>query len=348
MSVIYRNIKAPLFIKIEKNILADVRTILQKEHLTFNKPLIISSQNVMNSGGKEIMQGFTQEAIYLTDGNTIEEANNIALSIKQNHNDLIIALGGGRILDLGKYAATQTDINYISIPTSPSHDGLASPIAVLTDANNKKISLSVNMPMGILVDLTLVKKAPLKNIQAGTGDLISNFSAIYDWQLANSEKNEAIDDFAVSLAYSAADLIYGNVGQEKIDLTSETFLKTLINGLILSGIAMNIAGSSRPCSGAEHKISHAIDELYPNTNLHGIQVAYATLLTEKLRGHDYSLYIKLFKNIGLPVHYTDLGLTSEQISKAIELAATSRAERFTILEKQKINTNQIKDLINDL
>ena len=282
MSVIFRNLQAPLFIKIEKNILKDVRNILQAEHLQFERPLIISSKRILEVGGNEVMQGFSEEAVQLVEDNTQAQAQEIIREAKEKNNDLIIAVGGGKVLDTGKYVGTKANLNYVSVPTSPSHDGIASPVAVLKNEEGIAESLGVNMPMGILVDLEIIKKAPLSNIQAGTGDLLSNFSALADWRLAHQDLGEKIDDFAASLAYSSADLIYGNFGQEmKIDLTSEKFLKTLVNGLVLSGIAMNIARSSRPCSGAEHEISHALDKLYPGTAMHGQQVALGTLIAEK-------------------------------------------------------------------
>lgn len=349
MSVIFRNLQAPLFIKIEKNILSKIRNILQDQYLQFERPLIVSDNDILELGGNEILQGFSEEAVYLCEDNSITEAKKIITEAKEKNNDLIIAVGGGKILDVGKYAATKAQMNYISVPTTPSNDGLASPIAVLKNDEGVSESLGVNMPMGILVDLEIIKKAPLQNIQAGTGDLISNFSALADWKLAHQDLSEKIDDFAASLAYSAADLIYGNFGKElKIDLTSEKFLKTLVNGLVLSGIAMNIAGSSRPCSGAEHEISHALDKLYPGTAMHGQQVALGTLIAEKLRDNDYANYKKFFTAVGLPTSYKDLGFTEEQMIKAIEFAPKTRADRYTILEKLNLDTEKIKETINSL
>ncbi len=348
MSVIFRNLQAPLFIKVESNILSKTRDILQKQHLRFERPLIISEKIILELGGNEVLQGFEEEAIYICSENSLAEADKIIKEVQEKNNDLIIAVGGCRILDVGKYAATKAKMNYVSIPTSPSTDGIASPVAVLKNEKGVTESLSVNMPMGILVDLELMKKAPVKNIQAGTADLISNFSALEDWKLAQEEKGEQMDDFAASLAYSSADLLYGNVNEIDIDLTSTKFLKTLVNGLIISGIAMNIAGSSRPCSGAEHKISHAIDKLFPGTAMHGQQVALGTILAEKLRGgDDYENYKKLFKNLDLPTSYKDLGLTEEQMIQVIKFAPKTRPGRYSILEKLSLSKEQIKQHINE-
>lgn len=349
MSVISRNIPAPLFIKIESGAFSRMQNILQENHLKFEKPFIISSQNVLELGGNEIVAQFDEPSTYLISENSIKEGEEISRSLKENANDVVICIGGGRTLDLGKFAATKAKINYISIPTSPSNDGIASPVAVLKNSEGITESIGVNMPMGILVDLDVMKSAPIDNIKAGTGDLLSNFSAIADWQLSYKETGEQIDDFAASLAYSAADLVYGKfTGDMKIDLTSEQFLRTLVNGLILSGIAMNIAGTSRPCSGAEHEISHAIDKLFPGKSMHGLQVSLGILIAEKLRKNSFENYKSFFENVGLPVKPEDVNITKDELVEAIMFAPKTRADRYTILEKENLSEDKIKELVNSL
>lgn len=338
MPVIFRKIEVPVFIKIENNCLKRIKEILAEQQLNFIKPLYIVSSRIAK------LNIFPEKEIYIPQDNSLTAAEKIFSQIKDH--DVIISVGGGKILDLGKYVATKASLNYITVPTSPSNDGIASPIAVLRNDQGITESLGVNMPMGILVDMDLMKSAPLDNIRAGIGDLISNYSALLDWQLAHDEKKEKIDDFAASLAYSAADLIYSQQqGKEKIDLRDEKFLKTLINGLILSGVAMNIAGSSRPCSGAEHEISHAIDKLYPGTAAHGTQVAVAMIIVEKMRKKDVSGIINFYKSIGMPINYQAIGLNKEQIIQAIIYAPQTRPDRFTILEKLNLSGDQIAKYI---
>ena len=338
MPVIFRKIEVPVFIKIENDCLRRINEILEEQQLNFKKPLYILSSRMAK------LNIFPKKEIYIPQDNSLIQAEKILSQIKDY--DVIISVGGGKILDLGKYVATKAELNYISVPTSPSNDGIASPIAVLKNKLGATESLGVNMPMGILVDMDLMKVAPLENIRAGIGDLISNYSALLDWQLAHDEKKEKIDDFAASLAYSAADLIYSQQqGKEKIDLRNEKFLKTLINGLILSGVAMNIAGSSRPCSGAEHEISHAIDKLYPGTAAHGTQVAVAMIIVEKLRNKDCAGLINFYQSVGLPINYQDIGLNKEQIIKAVLYAPQTRPDRFTILDKLNLSGDQIEKYI---
>jgi glycerol-1-phosphate dehydrogenase [NAD(P)+] len=141
-------------------------------------------------------------------------------------------------------------------------------------------------------------------------DLVSNLSALEDWKLGSKRNGEYINNFAYSLSLLSANSIL-NYSRE--DLYTDPFLQSLAYGLILSGLSMVIAGSSRPCSGAEHQISHVIDELYPDrATLHGIQVAWGHLLLEhKYRKKNLKTILDFFTSVGLIdeieklIHYND-------------------------------------------
>ena len=130
-------------------------------------------------------------------------------------------------------------------------------------------------------------------------------------------------------------------------LTSYNFLDVYIESLVLSGISMSIAGNSRPCSGAEHLISHAIDEIYgSNTKaLHGIQVMIATLYLEKIMGidllsreeikDDISDLEKILRSYGMPTKFSDIGINNEELKVILEKAPSTRKGRFTVLDQIK-------------
>ncbi len=345
MTVILRNIQIPLFIKIERGILKTLGSLLEEHHLYFQKPLIISEETILELGGNDAVQALNHPATILFTDNTIAIGDAIAAEVRNKGNDLIVSIGGGRIVDLGKYVATKSQTNYISVPTSPSNDGICSPVAVLKNDSGQTESISVNMPIGILVDTAMLTSAPAVNVRAGIGDLISNLSAIADWKLAYKAGKEAVDDFAASIATSAAELVYETCRGTNIDVRGEEFLKTLVHGLILSGIAMNIAGNSRPCSGAEHKLSHAIDHLYPGVSMHGLQVAYGTLLCNWLRGEAIDHLLELYHNTQLPILSTDLGLSEEQIVEAWLYAPQTRSGRYTIIEQLHLSREEISDRV---
>lgn len=336
--MISHQISVPLFIKIANNAFQNFFVYL-KEYKIKAKKIVVVADKIFLPLAKKISLH-----VLVVGDNSLTLAEEIAKRVKKY--DLLVAIGGGRALDVGKYVATKAKINYINVPTTVSNDGICSPIAVLKNKKGLTESLGVKMPLGIILDLKIIRTSPLDNIRAGVGDLISNFSALKDWKLASEEKKEKWDDFAALLSFTGTDFFFSKYKNKKrINLRDEEFLRTLVDGLVLSGLSMDIAGTSRPCSGGEHEISHAIDQLFPGSALHGQQVAVATLLCEKLRHNDYKEYTKFFKLIGLPTKYQELGLTRQQMIKALVYAPKTRPGRFTILEKVKINQKIAKKIL---
>ena len=118
------------------------------------------------------------------------------------------------------------------------------------------------------------------------------------------------------------------------DTGSEVFLKHLASSLVISGIAMMLEGSSRPCSGSEHMISHAIDFLFPEKRgVHGMQVAFGTLLSELMRGNDIGRLTDIFRSVGLPTRAENIGLSSEEVVAAVREAPRMRPEVHTVLNE---------------
>ena len=150
----------------------------------------------------------------------------------------------------------------VAVATSLAHDGIASPVASLEDDDaGRKSSYGVQMPIAVVVDLDYVRRSEPAMRRSGIGDAISNLSAIADWRLAERERGEAVDGVAVTFARVAATSIVHR--EDGID--DDDFLIALAEALVLSGLAMATAGSSRPCSGGDHEILHAIDHLFPGT-----------------------------------------------------------------------------------
>jgi glycerol-1-phosphate dehydrogenase [NAD(P)+] len=171
--------------------------------------------------------------------------------------------------------------------------------------------------------------------RSGIGDAISNLSAIADWRLAERERGEAVDGVAVTFARTAATSIVHR--EDGID--DDPFLIALAEALVLSGLAMATAGSSRPCSGADHEILHAIDRLFPGTAHHGELAGAASLFTSFLRG-DAGLARGIdacLRRHGLPRLPADLRLSEEQFAQAVVRAPATRPDRFTILEHLQLD-----------
>ena len=274
--------------------------------------------------------------------------------------DLVVGIGGGKVIDTAKYASHINQIPCISIPTAISNDGICSPIAVLKEKQNKYKSLGTKMPIALFVPFHLIEKSDEDSIISGVGDLLSNLSAIEDWKLANKETGDPMDDYAVMISKNAALAVYTEIKNcILMQKTKEQFLKenlkTIIESLALSGIAMEIAGTSRPASGAEHLISHAIDELYGGLKPHGIQVAFGMYVSSFLWS-ELGLIPKncceeiraVLRFMGLPTTLSGIGLTKEELIEVIQHAPETRQDRYTILNKIQLDKNYLIELVDKL
>lgn len=266
--------------------------------------------------------------------NEMNHSDDLTTRMIEAGSDIVIAVGGGKCLDMGKYSAFKANLPFISSPTQTSHDGVCSPRAVLK-LNSSVYSLAARTPVAIVVDIDTIRSSPKRKIRAGVGDLFSNIVAVKDWQLGRDEKDENYDDFAAMIATFAAESI---LGRQEIEITDPKFLEKFVHGLILSGIAMEIAGSSRPCSGAGHKISHSIDKMgcAPEA-LHGEQAALGALVAGVLHGMDWRNMRDFLKNVGLPTHCSAIGISPESFLEALKISTTIRPERYTILEKLSLD-----------
>jgi glycerol-1-phosphate dehydrogenase [NAD(P)+] len=261
---------------------------------------------------------------------------------------LVLGVGGGATLDVAKICAHRLERPFLSIPTLVSHDGIASPIAVLRDASGRRQSLGASAPFGVVVSLALIAEAPLASIRAGIGDLVSNLSALPDWFLAIRRGREAGHDLAALLAEQAALSVYRIERIETTYLRRRELIQQLVTGLILSGLAMDIAGTSRPCSGAEHLISHAIDQLERPATFHGEQVALGTLYATYLRGGDWRAVADFNSKVGLPLTPADLGLDQARMTRAIQFAPQTRPERYTILSETDLSDAALAAMFREL
>jgi len=280
----------------------------------------------------------TNADVSLVQGGTLEAAQRLAAKVRTGSYDALVGIGGGRTLDVAKYAATLTGLPMVAVATSLAHDGLASPVASLEHEGGKS-SYGVAIPLAVVVDLDYVRRCPPEQLRSGIGDALSNLSALADWELAARERGEPMDGVAAALARTGAESLLHRA--DPVD--SDEFLTTLAQALVQGGLAMAIAGSSRPCSGACHEIAHAVEALHPGECTHGGQVAVGALFASWLR--DDPLVGALdacLRRYGVPRLPADLGLTEEEFSVAVGRAPSTRPERYTILEHLELGENEIR------
>jgi glycerol-1-phosphate dehydrogenase [NAD(P)+] len=233
----------------------------------------------------------------------------------------------------------------VAVATNLAHDGICSPVATLeNDAGTG--SYGVPSPIGVVVDLDLVREAPPRFVRSGIGEALSNLSALADWELSHRETGEPVDGLAAAMARTAAEAVLRHPGS----IADEAFLAVLAEALVLSGQAMTVAGTSRPGSGACHEINHAINDLFPKLAAqHGEQVGVGAVFAAHLRGESEraaEMSTVLVRH-ELPVTPGDLGLDLDQFVDAVAYAPQTRPGRFTILEHLDLSRGEIYDAVKD-
>ncbi len=270
-------------------------------------------------------------------GGTVQAAQALADSLRDGSYDAAVGIGGGRTLDVTKYAASVTGLPLVTVATSLAHDGLASPVASLEHGDHKG-SFGVHTPLAVIVDLDYVRRSPGDQLRSGVGDALSNLSALADWELASRERGDPVDGLASALARSAAESLL----HQTAPMEDESFLTTLAHALIQGGLSMAVAGNSRPCSGACHEISHALDALRPGRGNHGEQVAVGMLFASFLR-EDPRLDVidACLRRYGVARVPADLGLSREEFAAAVLRAPSTRPDRYTILEHLAMDEDDV-------
>jgi glycerol-1-phosphate dehydrogenase [NAD(P)+] len=243
--------------------------------------------------------------------------------------DFVVGVGGGRVIDTAKIVSYNTDRQFISVPTAASHDGIASARASVPVAEGHA-SLEAHPPIAIVADTRIIAAAPHRLLAAGCADIISNYTAILDWDLAHRVKGEPVSEYAMALSKMTAEILVANA--HVIRPHSEEAAWFVTKALVSSGVAMSIAGSSRPASGGEHKFSHALDRLAPGKALHGESCGIGTIISMYLHGGDWKGIRSSLRAIGAPVTPADVGIDDATAVEALLMAKTIRPERFTILD----------------
>jgi glycerol-1-phosphate dehydrogenase [NAD(P)+] len=296
------------------------------------KALVVCDPTTKDIAGDKTMDvlqnlSFTVDCQVIEDS-TVKVVESTTAMLKENSFDFVLGVGGGRPIDVAKCSSHEADLPFLSVPTAASHDGIVSSRGSLNSENGRK-SVAARTPIAVIMDTAILAESPYKLLAAGCADIISNSTAVKDWILARKLKNEYFSSYAASLSRMTASLLIENAGSIKPRLEESAWF--VAKALVSSGVAMSIAGSSRPASGSEHKFSHALDRIAKNPALHGEQCGVGTIMMMYLHGGDWERIRDALLAIGAPTTARSLGVTDDEIIGALVHAHEINKGRYTIL-----------------
>jgi len=318
------------------------------ENLGFNRKVLIITGKITNriaaqKVGKMLYNEGLKVDCHIVSSHipTLNDVLEAEEAIEKFKPQVVFGIGGGTKIDVAKLSSAHKCVPFISVPTSASHDGMASPFASIKGLE-KPSSIKAHSPIAVIADTSVIINVPYRFIASGCGDVISKFVSTLDWKLAHEKKNEYYAKYAASLALMSAQHIVENVNFFKP--CSEEGVRVLLEALVSCGVAMGIAGTSKPCSGSEHLFSHALDLFSPNIALHGEQCGLGSIMMAKLHGIEWEMIRDALKKVGAPVTARDIGIPAELIVKALLKASTILPERYTILNEKCLTRKTAYDL----
>jgi glycerol-1-phosphate dehydrogenase [NAD(P)+] len=345
MPLLARSVQTPLHIDVRRGAVADLGRILADGRISSGGDVAVVVGPGQGEKIAELIRPTLGSAdVFTAAGGTLDAAMELGAKLRARSYDAVVAIGGGKTVDTAKYAATRYALPMVSVATSLANDGIASPVASLVN-DNIKGSYGVHIPIAVIVDLDFVENGPDRVNRAGIGDVISNISALADWDLGREVRGEPIDGLAASLSRMGAEAMLTMPG----DMADDAFVTILAEALISSGLAMAVSGSSRPCSGGCHEIIHATDTLFPDTASHGELAGLGALFCTFLREDErrFAQMADCLERHQLPRTPADVGLSNEQFAEVVEFAPRTRPDRYTIIEHLAMTPDEIRRKLAD-
>ncbi|WP_435360864.1 NAD(P)-dependent glycerol-1-phosphate dehydrogenase [Haloarchaeobius sp. DFWS5] len=298
------------------------------------RPLIVTSPTPRKIAGEAIVEQFAENGVdaetVVVESASFEAVEEVIEIAKEMDAGFLLGVGGGKAIDIAKMAADHIGRGFVSVPTAASHDGIVSGRGSVPEGDTRH-SVAADPPLAVVADTELLAEAPWELTTAGCADIISNYTAVMDWRLANRLKDVEYSEYAAALSEMTAEILVDNAPLVKPGLEESAWVVT--KALVSSGVAMSIAGSSRPASGAEHLFSHQLDRLAPNQALHGHQVGVGSIMTAYLHEGDRGIWTDIrdaLQSIDAPTTAAELGIDDDTVIEALTTCHTIR-DRYTIL-----------------
>lgn len=337
-------VSTPLFIEIGRGAIERLGELLADQRISSTGQVAVAvgpgqGERVVSDLGPRLSRAAD---VVTVSGGSLDAATGLESRLRTGSYDAVVGIGGGRTLDVTKYAATRLGLPMVAVATNLAHDGIASPVSSLLNGHGKG-SYGVSAPMAVVVDLDYVRSSPPRMVRSGVGDVVSNLSAVADWELAGRERGEPVDRIATTFSRAAAEAVL----HRPDDIESDDFLTVLAEALVLSGLAMTAAGTSRPCSGGDHEVLHAVETLFPGVSNHGELAGLGALLMAHLRGGGQHLdeMLDCLRRHRLPCTPQEAGLSEEELVQAVLLAPSTRPDRYTVIEHLALDEDQTRKAV---
>lgn len=294
------------------------------DYFQYQHMAIICDDNTYLAAGAAVLKGLPQSScITLSPDGLHANEQAVAAVMRQlpAEIDLILAVGSGTIHDITRYIANEKGIPFVSVPTAASVDGFVSTVAAMTWEGYKQTFPAVS-PICVVADSSIFAKAPYRLTASGVSDLLGKYIALADWKIAHIVTGEYICERVCNLEYQALKKVSLNleaIRSGKIDACEQ-----LMYALLLSGIAMQMIGNSRPASGAEHHFSHLweMEAIHPHIDAYhgekvsvGLRIAvsvYHQAEKELMAGN-----FKLNPNPGIETELLKNAIASEKLYRQI-------------------------------
>ena len=281
------------------------------EHTFDTKVVEIESGLTARTGKILKAASFPEKLLFVADNNTLKAADGIIEALEGEgfvlkkiiYNDMkyakvesvnglkalcsdvdgIISVGTGSLNDICRVTAHDLKKRFCIFATAPSMDGFASDTAPIIE-NNFKNSWKASQPEVILADTKILAASPAELKAAGFGDMVAKYIGLCDWRIANLLIDEYYCPHVAKLTEDAIEKIVALA--DKVQGNDEEAAGAIMEALVLSGLAMKLALSSRPASGAEHVVSHYLEcyklarGIWPE--FHGKKVGVATVFVNRI------------------------------------------------------------------
>ena len=322
-------IKLPRNVVVGHGVIDRLREAVDGLYLS-GRPLLVTSPTPDDLVGDAVREQFPDAETVTVDHPSFGAVESVIEAAREADVGYLIGLGGGKPIDTAKMASDRLGCGFVSVPTAASHDGIVSGRSSIPEGDTRH-SVAADPPLAVVADTEVLARAPWELTTAGCADIISNYTAVKDWQLAHRLKNVEYSEYAGALSQMTAEMLVDNAGSVKKGLEESAWV--VVKALVSSGVAMSIAGSSRPASGAEHLISHQLDRIAPGRALHGHQVGVAAILTEYLHSGADGQWRDMrdaLASIDAPTTAAELDIDPETLIEAVTTAHEIR-DRYTIL-----------------